>query len=287
MIACTCACAHTGGYQRPCDVPGGCGSAGCDGYGNIGETPRCRFGPWCATRDHKGVPGPADSRGLCWPDETHGRYAIAQLPDDYAALAGILGKDISPAGGGSVTSTPGPRLPLRENVDALMRQIRWTLETWEVAVRERARLSDVPEHGVRDFVVVGRAAEILTEHYPVLLAYGATDILDYETAAAVDADGPGAVVELTRLHHQARSLLGLTRRRESRALPCPLIPCGRHGAAPCRERRCEEHVTGCGLYELGQDIGTDTVDCRSCGWACTLDEYAAYAISLQAPRRAA
>src|SRR5438105_7060330 len=33
---CTCECAHVGGaYQRPCSVPGGCGSEGCDGFGNI------------------------------------------------------------------------------------------------------------------------------------------------------------------------------------------------------------------------------------------------------------
>lgn len=247
----------------------------------------CRFGQWCATRDTHGNPGQAEARGLCWPDETHGRYAISQLADDYAGLASILGKGIAPAGGGGASGPPGPRLPIREHVDALMRQIRWALETWEVAVRERARLSDVPEHGVRDWVVVERAAGILTEHYSVLLALGATDILDYETAAAVDADGPGAVVELTQLHHRARSMLGLTRRREARALPCPLIPCTRHGATPCRDPRCAEHVTGCGLTELGQDIGGNVVDCRSCGWSCSLDEYAAYAISLQVPRRAA
>jgi len=287
VTACTCSCGHTGGaFQRPCDVPGGCGSIGCDGYGNIGTNP-CRFGERCATRDKANIPGPAGPRGLCWPDEAHGLFAISSLPADYAGLAEILGKDIAPVGGGNTNGAPGPRLPLRENVDSVMRQIRWSLETWEIAVRERARLSDVPERGVRDHVVVERAAAILTEHYSVLLAYGATHILDYDTAAAVDADGPGAVVELTRLHHRSRSMLGLTRRREARALPCPLIPCSRHGVAPCRDRHCEQHTTGCGLHELGQDIGTNTVDCRSCGWTCTLDEYAAYAISLQAPRRAA
>src|SRR5437764_1141841 len=43
---CTCNCAHVGGaYQRPCSVPGGCGSEGCDGFGNIPDDRSARDEP--------------------------------------------------------------------------------------------------------------------------------------------------------------------------------------------------------------------------------------------------
>lgn len=254
----------------------------------------CRTAPnHCKTAfDYNGAryPGDAASRGLCWPCERHGRWAIEQLPRDWWDLSDRLSPGSS--GGGSVAGsrTEAP-IPVNLGVDALMREIAYSLTAWEIRVRDVASLSDVPARGVRDRVAVSRAAAILTGHFPVLLALPPEARMPYDSTEPSDEDGPGAVVELTSLHHRARTMLGLTVRRERRELPCPLIPCERHGAQRCTDKACAETVSGCGQFTLAQELGGDTVTCDWCGYTMTLDEYAAYttrhALRLAAPRRLA
>ena len=253
----------------------------------------CRTAPnHCKTGfDYNGVrfSGDAAGRGLCWPCERHGRWAIEQLPLDWRDLSDRL----APGSGGGVVSgsrTEAP-IPVNLGVDALMREIAYALTAWEIRVRDVAHLSDAPARGVRDQVAVPRAAAILAAHFPVLLALPFEGYMPYDSTAPVDEDGPGAVVELTSLHHRARTMLGLTVRRERRELPCPLIPCERHGVERCTEAACVDHISGCGQYTLVQELGGDTVTCDWCGYTLSLDEYARYttrhALALAAPRRLA
>lgn len=246
----------------------------------------CRMGDHCATRTHTG-PGPAIAHDLCAPDELHGRAAITRLPTYWSDLTDLdtAGKD---AGRQGMTGLRGarsePPIPLRTDVDELARRIAWTLGVWELAVRDVAHLSQVPEprFTYRD---VARAAGILDKFYPVLLSLGPTDYIDYDTQQPVTHDGPAAVVALADTHRQARAALGMAKRREHRDLPCPAIPCETHTTLFCQRPGCANTDTGCGLYTLGWTVGADEVDCRNCGWTYTLDDYATYARTFVPPTR--
>lgn len=254
----------------------------------------CRMADRCATRDRiTGQPARDEGRGFCWPDELHGEHAIAELPADWLAVVQRTGKDAARQGlGGIPTARAEAPIPLHLHLDALARRIAWTLDVWATVVRERARLAeDEWRKRVRPGYAVHRDAGILVRFYSALLALGPWDYLDYETQIPAVDDGPGAVAQLVALHHQARSMLGLTRRRERRDLPCPPPPDG----TPEAERR----AWGCGLHELGEWIGSgdryyDTtagqwatgpniVACGHCGWSCTADEYALYAVTFIPP----
>lgn len=239
--------------------------------------PLCRFGAYCRTRTQDG-PGEATARGFCWPCETHGRYAISLLPDNYLGVV----QRLVPGATGSAGPIPSGRveapIPINEAADELMRAIAWDLIVWETAVREVARLSDVPEKGVRPYVAVVRGAQTLVDHYSVLLAIRSNPHLSYGDQAddgSPDPDGLDGIVRLTSLHHRARGFLGLNARRESRRLPCP---------APADPENPTED-DGCGMYELGTYLGTNLVDCYGCGWKCSLDDYAGYATTLTPPVR--
>lgn len=230
----------------------------------------CRMAEYCRSYDPvQSNTAPATERGFCLPCECHGRYAISELRYDYVQLYTRI------AAGGSGLSLTSVRvkqvdapIPLRLNIDQLMRDIAWTLVVWELPVREHARLSPVAEKSVRPAVAVRRATTLLTAHYSVLLALGPTDYIDYAHGLST-ADGPDAIVALTRLHHLSRAAIGLNRIAEPRQLPCP--------------------AEGCGQYALVEEIGSggkgapNAVHCTSCGWLTDADEYAKYA-RLQIPQ---
>src|SRR5256885_9436244 len=80
MPGCHCGCGHTGGaYQRPCSVPGGCGSVGCDGYGNL---PEDGPPPTCALCGRK---RPVPDR-VCAKCRKRVQEWIADLPSLYRRL---------------------------------------------------------------------------------------------------------------------------------------------------------------------------------------------------------
>lgn len=230
-------------------------------------TDPCRMGEQCRRRDARsGEPSPAGERGFCLPCERHGQFAISELPGDWRRLHEMIGV----AGGGFAVSIPSgqvdPPIPLRVSIDAIMRDINWTLIAWELAVRDKARLSAVSEHGVRAEVEVPRAAATLVTHYDTLLSLPPTDYLDYAIGPHT-MDGPAAMMSLTRLHHLARSAIGDSRRCEKRTLPCPPEPIS----------------SGCGEATLVELIGEggeglpNPVQCQTCGWVTDADQYAAYA----------
>lgn len=216
----------------------------------------CRFEEHCRQLDHTTAePAQATDRGLCLACETHGKWAIGQLATDYVGLSVQLPRTSPSIGGTGVTVKRAEApIPLRPEIDALMRRIVSTLDTWERDVRYVARLS-TPAGNVRPGWLVNRATRTLTEHYSALLA------LRLPASALIGADG---VVALTALHHQAAAVVGESRTWEWRQLPCP--------AAPLSD--------GCGEMSLGQWIGSDRVECAGCGWCCTTAEYSMYVSTL-------
>src|SRR5436309_324720 len=84
---CTCNCAHVGGaYQRPCSVPGGCGSEGCDGFGNIPDDRSARDEPAAAPVPPPDAPPRPDlygARGVLLPPDV-----IRARLEEYAAELG-------------------------------------------------------------------------------------------------------------------------------------------------------------------------------------------------------
>jgi LSD1 subclass zinc finger protein len=226
---------------------------------------------------------------LCWPDERHGQHAITQLPQQWADLGGILGRDAAghgyDVGGTGVEAS----IPLVEGIDALRREIVYSLLTWEEAVRDVARLSDIPPARIRDTTTVRRSATILSGHYSALLALPPTDVYLYtsdgrdgltaaqHTQYITALGGPDAVTYLAGLYHRADRVLGRVVAKEPRTAPCP-----------------PDRYGGCGLGSYpGPDGGTRTaleyvpgdthVRCGNCGWAIHLDQYPGYAVAFIPP----
>ncbi len=226
---------------------------------------QCLFGEQCRTYRSTQAAGLANSFGICIPCELHGRESIRQLFGDWLLLDSMIGKvsygtanDMSRV---RVVPAEAP-IPLRTEVDYLSRYITWTLAEWECVVRERGRLVVVGAP-VRPIIGVPRASQLLTEHYAILLNTPSVQVYDYVTNEIVYADGIDAIGLFINLHWRARSMLGLSRVREHRAVPCPQPP------------------VGCGLFELASyldgkyQVGDD-VFCVNCGWRCTAEQYSQY-----------
>jgi hypothetical protein len=115
------------------------------------------------------VTGALTPRIFCDRCRDHIKDRCGELPAAYERLAAELGE---PARRGEMVRTPfGPRLPLRENVDVLMRLMASTLCGWECRVRSVARLTPRdPYRPVDTAESVEQAASTLVTHLDVLLA---------------------------------------------------------------------------------------------------------------------
>ena len=130
---------------------------------------------WCFSRviditdGVRTVTGALTPRIFCDRCRDHIGERAGELPAAYERLAAELGE---PARRGDMVRTPfGPRLPLRENIDALMRLMASTLCGWECRVRAVARLTPRdPYRPVDTAESVERAAGTLVTHLDVLLA---------------------------------------------------------------------------------------------------------------------
>lgn len=209
----------------------------------------CVRGPHCANAwtgpdgTRHGAWGP---RPLCETDRAVLVDAIAEMPELYA----WLWMQLPPGATGGEHVTGGhahPPLPLRSDVDELMREIYAVLASWEERVRLVARLTDRPTLGPQpDGRALTRITRTLATHVDVLLSLlpdpmarvmrpnEAADLPegtpgrignDGQAHVLVDLDGPAAGVEILRLHRRARARAGHTRR--TTALPGVTCPeCG-------------------------------------------------------------
>ncbi|MFD9949717.1 hypothetical protein ACFWYW_55475 [Nonomuraea sp. NPDC059023] len=181
-------------------------------------------------------------RTFCERDRTGLIKAITDLPHQYVALYQAL----PPAGGvgPKVSGSKNPPLPLRADVEALMRDMVHVVCSWHEIVSAVAQLAEQgpKRHGrALSDACRGLAARVdallaldpwpvaryLPIHEAAQLAGHVTGFVHPSAGYAVvnqDLDGGDAGMELLRLHARCRSVLGLTRRRD--LLPVPCHACG-------------------------------------------------------------
>lgn len=227
----------------------------------------CRYGDHCRSRNvATREPAEATPRGLCLACERHGQYAISQLTRDWLTLSVSIGKPISGFGNGIPTSKASEApLPLRVDIDELMRHIVWILDIWSHAVRIKVQLYTPPPGNIRPHKLILQAVNVLTAHYNVFLALDKMEYIAY-TGDDTIGDGLDGIGELIQLHHRARLTVGESRAWEERDMPCPL-------------------PDGCGVSALGRWVGEsaygeDYIQCANCGWHCTVEQYAMYVMTL-------
>lgn len=217
-------------------------------------TAECRSGRTCVGYDASS--GTAEVIGLDEPPLCEGclnraAFDIAELPRDYGALTAELvpggrNGDVYVSGG----DVDAP-VPLVLAVDALQRDIVWTLTVWEPPVNELLGCSIYATSGVRPARAVALAARLLASPegvrclaaLPVTCGYA--DGLD---AGPVERDGVYGIASLRALHRRTEHMIGATR-----AIP--------------------GHCTHCGARALLRDDGAQHVRCGVCDGRQSLDDY--------------
>lgn len=265
--------------------------------GDEGQRP-CACGAWC---DSAEVTVLADGttrrdpalgyRPFCDRDTRHIARALDDLPGQYERLGTEIG---NPARRGQLVRVPfGPSIPLRGDVDALMRYIAPVLAGWAARVRLALQHHQPdPRRRIITLPAVEDAAGLLAANLGPLLAlppgwttrtfalhpgrHGAPALIDPGLAElladceivriGVDfvtvltrLDGANAGLELLDLHALARRMLGDTKPAPERLL-----------GVPCRRQ-------GCDLRALRRaTLPPWWSECGACGDRMTEDEYRAW-----------
>lgn len=209
----------------------------------------CRRDHLCAGRDpitRQPAPTP---RPLCDTCAAILADIITGLPDTLTSLHEELARsyqsmpEAAPVAGGE----PEPPLPIRENVDALIRTLVATMAEWAGRVRDVASLAPAP-HAPHPDVSLRQSVRALQHRTSVLLALGPsvrtvrTPLHDPD-AAPRPLDGADAAGEIFWLRHRARAITGQIRRTNRREEPC--LTCG----------------VPAGIHWDGEEI----VVCQACG----------------------
>lgn len=201
----------------------------------------CSRGAWCAgrkiiTENGERVIIPARTYSAFCPAcrDLIGR-CLTELPAAYGRLAQEIGEPVRR--NSSVRTPLGPSLPLRADVDDVMRSICEILQSWEERVRDIARLSviDTEASRRRDMAAaVARAVITLSPRLDVLFALEDGPMVravpvpghkgEPEQITLADLDGRDAGEEILRLHRRAQLILG-----EAASRPETLdgVPCKR------------------------------------------------------------
>lgn len=210
--------------------------------------PLCR-NPGCRSVKESGY---AD-RGLCVGHEAAGVEALGLLGNDWSCLQPLIWDKLVGAPSSDGPAPFGPSLPFCDlAVDALAHEIIYTAVVWEIAVRDRAGLSDAPnQHGQGTYVDLTRAQRILSGNWPVLLNLGPTKYMSYEYRKPAESDGIDGILKLTELHRRARSRIGWTKQTHTVAGACG----------------------SCGREQLRHQDESEEVTCAACRWMCTWDAY--------------
>lgn len=213
----------------------------------------CACDRQCAERDYQGIPkrGP---RAFCDTDRDWIGTAIRSLPETYVLLRGLLVPSMQQEE--HVSGSREAPVPVNLDVQAFMQQVVHVALSWEDQVRAVARLSDLPDGGVRDGAALARACRLLagtgrrdSSGYPDTgyldtllslppeskerffppnlklgsLAPGTRIRVDTSGDAwgETEMDGTAAGLEFLRLHGRARGMIGFTRqRRRLTEVPC-------------------------------------------------------------------
>jgi hypothetical protein len=215
-----------------------------EGYSEEAQRP-CARGKWCASRDRNNDPAQGP-RALCSVDRDFLIEAIGRLPEMYLELYLILGERGAGSDGPRVSGGgKTPPIPVRPDVDALMRRIVDVLSSWEERVRVVARLSG-PDTGLsrrrRDGVAMSTMCRTLAAHVDVLLALEAEPMMrdmDISLHQRLPEDATGfvhtsagwigyqtelgggdAAREIFSLHEACRSKLGWRPQHVDLLTPC-------------------------------------------------------------------
>jgi hypothetical protein len=243
-----------------------------ESYSDDAQRP-CARGRHCVSRSSNGDPmeGP---RALCSADRDHLVSAIGRLPEMYLELYMALGEKAAGSDGPRVSGgVKTPPIPIRPDVDALMRRIVDVLSSWDERVRHVARLAGPDTDDARRRragVAMSTMCRTLAAHVDALLAlepepmmrdmdisghprlpedavgvvHTSAGWISYQT----ELDGGDAAVEIFALHALCRSRLGLTRK-----------------SVLLRSRCWDCDASGKLVREDGAAGLDDHVTCRACG----------------------
>jgi hypothetical protein len=245
----------------------------------------CARGTWCSdckTLTEDGRTWRAPGRGyqaFCPKDRKLIEHDLGELPAQFVHLAAEIG---NPVRNGQVIHVPfGPRIPIRLDIDTLMRAIEESLSSWHERVADKGSLS-YPYVRLsrlqRQMVAVRNASRVLVPRVDALLALDAQlmartrrvcterdpagrsteDVTENE-----DLDGADAGMEVFTLRYLCRAVLG-----ETKARPDELF------GVPCRREECDKLALR--RAELPSDPAAPVwwSECAACGDMLTEEEYA-------------
>jgi len=217
---------------------------------------RCFSADRCRARDEHGYPADCDGP-LCFYCLEGAERDVRALVLDYRDLEQHLAPSLGVWGSGMPSGKGAPaQAPLNLGALSLQQDIWWMCDAWDAVVRDVARLSDKPPR-VRAGWAVQQSVSILAPRLDVLARTSGV-MWDYPDAVERCTEVPGwqGVLDLARLHHRARSALGLTTRKREH---CAAVPCSR-----------------CDLKLLFRVPGEDAVECDGCNLWLDGPAYAAW-----------
>jgi hypothetical protein len=230
----------------------------------------CARGEYCVNRDHDGNPalGP---RVLCANDRAYLIKTINRIPEVYLELYLMIGDKGGVIDGPRVSGGgKNPPIPLRADVDALMRSVIDVISSWDERIRTVMNLSEqIITRRRQNGFAMGTTCEFIAKHVDTLLSlepawtWRSVDVtrtkdvpkdavsvvhddagwLSYET----EMSGADAAIELFALFSRCQSKLGHTPRHQDLLTPCQ----------QCDQRMLRRWDGAAGLE--------DHVECRSCG----------------------
>lgn len=244
----------------------------------------CARGGWCSgykiiTEDGKQKRTPGRGyQPFCPKDRRLIETDLSQIPAQFVFLAAEIG---NPVKNGQMIRMPfGPRIPIRIDIDTLMRAIVESLSTWHERVAERdsltypyARTSKLQ----RQMIAVRNAERVLIHRVDALLA------LDSQPAARTrrvrterdpegratediteneDLDGIDAGMEIFTLRYLCRAVLG-----ETNARPEELL------GVPCRREECDKIALRRAELPSDPKVPSWWSECWVCGDRMGEDEY--------------
>jgi hypothetical protein len=242
-------------------------------------------GDWCS--GYEIVSGDGKSRRVpgrgyqpfCPKDRRLLETGLSQMPAQFVHLAAEIG---NPVKNGQMIRMPfGPRIPIRVDIDTLMRAVVESLSSWHERIADAGSLT-YPYAWLsrlqRQMITVRDAERILVHRVDPLLALGkqpmgrtrkvvterdpkgraSEDILELE-----DLDGADAGMEIFTLRYLCRAVLG-----ETKARPEELL------GVPCRQwEECGRMALHRAELPSAPDAPAWWSECAACGDRLTETEY--------------
>lgn len=245
---------------------------------------RCGFGTRCVNAEvtghdpDSGRPirrgAPVSDDALCKGCMTRLAHAVTNLPQDYGRLAAVLGDSMA-GGGDKVHLTREAALPINTATEALMSRIveSSTRAAEMVAV---AMNMDGRAWPPQPYMAVSRASKILAQTLRVLLVVEPQTHLMWgripsgdegwddsphggQPTELVEVSGLDMAKELVEINRLVGVQLGKARLRHHYSMPCPAW-----------DNKAKRY---CGAFTIGQDDGSDRINCSTCGTSWTEEQY--------------